>query len=184
MFLQKQKVIAYDKDISGSVYYTIAQGMHPRYTDEIFELDFWWKPTKEQDNIFKTYIAQKFKEYGFGGYVKLLFIKIGYLLSGDFRHPLDIKHSGALNPRFLILLIGVVLGMISLNKKQDGTFDFGLFLRMSLLSLICMELIIESSPRYIITFLPIFCIVSAHGYVALFERKWYHKKCKSILTES
>jgi hypothetical protein len=68
------------------------------------------------------------------------------------------------------LLFGICIGIISLGKKSQSKFNIGLFLLLVILFFFAECLVIEFNYAYYFGMLPYFCIVSAHGYVALFEK--------------
>jgi hypothetical protein len=70
---------------------------------------------------------------------------------------------------WFILLFGIAVGMCSL-KKTGEPFEMNLFIKLIPIGILLLLLFVtETSQRYFIGHLPIFCIVAAHGYLRLFE---------------
>jgi len=74
----------------------------------------------------------------------------------------------AANGLWTVVFLGLCIGMLvpcltGQNKtKQGGNSD--LFIRLNVFSIIFVILLTEGRSRYLIGFLPVFCIISANGY--------------------
>jgi 4-amino-4-deoxy-L-arabinose transferase-like glycosyltransferase len=155
--------------------------------------------TQEKDEKFKTFIKEKLDELGFNGYMKFLIKKARWMTSeghfcwlregggtADFSNPdanflkslfyNNGKHYmffiHAANGLWIVVFLGLCLGMLFSwlrGFKQTDKFNADLFLCLSVFFIIVVLLFTEGRSRYLISFLPIFCIISANGYSRIID---------------
>ena len=150
--------------------------------------------TQEKNAKFSAFIKERLQHYGISGYVSFLFNKARWITSegsffwlkegssADFSNPngnflKDLLYNNgkyypfwlhAVNGLWIVVFLGCCLGILFswLNgfRKNKMGFDVDLFLQLNALCIILLLLFVEGRSRYLISFLPIFCIIAANGY--------------------
>ena len=150
--------------------------------------------TQEKNDRFYPFIKEKLQEHGVLGYMKFLFNKARWITSegnffwlseggpADFSNPhgnflRDLFYNNgkyytfyihAVNGLWIVVFFGLVLGMFfplfKRFREEINGFNYGLFIRLSAFFIIFLLLFTEGRSRYLLSFLPLFCIVSASGY--------------------
>ena len=153
-------------------------------------------PTHVKREAYCEFILDKLREHGFVGYIIFLTNKARWVTSeGTFFWGLEGSHFGEIDPNrnfftnifypggslnllwhhaangfWMIVFFGMVAGMVLAWKKDvlPTGIDCRLFVRLMPFLLLLVILVTEGRSRYLIPFLPAFCIISAYGYERLF----------------
>ena len=150
--------------------------------------------TQEKNEKFTTFIKAKLKAYDISGYLRFVFNKARWITSegnffwlgeggqADFSNLNDnfLKNLFYMNGKYfpfwlhaingvwVVVFLGCCLAIffswINGFREKKSSFDSDLFIQLCALSIILLILFVEGRSRYLISFLPIFCIVAADGY--------------------
>jgi hypothetical protein len=181
--LPNQNIFPYNKNINVPMTYMLAQNIGGINWSGYEVLGYIKDSTtaeQKQKNI--VFIKSKLKEYGFVGYVKQIKCKFFEFSTGGNFVPefarKDFFENGLLtdftynlfDAAWFIILFGIIFGMYSLTRPMRP-FDFNCFIRLLPIGLLLLSLFFtETWSRYHIGHLAIYCIISAHGYIWLFEK--------------
>jgi hypothetical protein len=165
--------------------------------------------TEEKNENFYIFIKEKLSELGAVNYSLFLFNKARWMTSegyffwmregGFVRFPnpeggllKDIFYTNGeyfsiylhtINGIWIIVFLGLCIGMFAScftgfgNNKMKNSFD--LFLRLIVFFSVFVLLFTEGRSRYLLSFLPVFCIISVNG-LSYIEKIIKNNKCNNI----
>ena len=164
--------------------------------------------TEEKNERFILFIQEQLSEFGVLGYLEFLFNKARWITSEGYFYWMGEGYLGAFeyadrniltsffyptgqhysyylhvaNGLWIVVFFGVLVGMfvpcITAFAKGEPGNNFDLFMRFAVFFSIFVILFTEGRSRYLISFLPIFCVVSAGGY------SYFGKLIKNMQAES
>lgn len=177
-------------------------GQYGGWNQQDVQYTFSYKNQNDKKDAELKVIKERLNDYGMSGYLKFLFKKACWVTSeGDFywgregnfaKFNLDDDSSlicrlfytnGSyhwiyryLTQGLWIMLMFLIICPLFISFKNNGSKNIDISLiRCTLLGIILFNMLFEARSRYLILYLPLFCILASYGFMCILNKFKIHK---------